>query len=417
MKSNVSCILQKTTNYNISKNNQFFEIQHVFINLHEKKNSKQKNIKISDTLESKTNNITEVETVTTSNSKNIQKTTQTIETSEQETTYQKKQKPKIIQKKYYKLIEEFNNVFNNTEKKNINNSFSVNINLMKKTPDKFFPISKNNLIKINNNKIKSITSISRKTRVSNYSVDSALRKYETLSASIKNKHSNNKNRKISKQLEMNEKNFVNLCKKNKFIDPCCKEANLYTLENNKIEIKNFECDEIAQRRPGHSKLKKNDTTRSKKKTKQNITQQNCNKKKYENLSSRSNIKINTKKNNNLKKFTERNESSNGPSPIPYNKRLVGSYLKDLKNKNNIGIKQINNINIFPKNKSFKKKKLLVKNTEYNPKIFGAKENFDYLSKKNQITLENNSKDYKKKKKNFINLMNFRFVETAKNVKN
>ena len=119
MKSNNSFVFQKTTNSNFVKNNQFFKIQHVLINLYEKKIPKDKNIKIFDTPEPKTNSDTAIETITNSNSKIILKTIQTTETTEQENTNQKRHKPKIRRKKYCKLIEKFANSFNDIEKKKL----------------------------------------------------------------------------------------------------------------------------------------------------------------------------------------------------------------------------------------------------------------------------------------------------------
>ena len=423
MKSNNSFVFQKTTNSNFVKNNQFFKIQHVLINLYEKKIPKDKNIKIFDTPEPKTNSDTAIETITNSNSKIILKTIQTTETTEQENTNQKRHKPKIRRKKYCKLIEKFANSFNDIEKKNLNNSFCGNAVLIEKKINKFISSKKNSLVKNNNkinNKIQNTINIPRKKWEYNYEVDSNLKKYRTLSASIKNKNLNNKNRKIPKQLEITNKiNYVNLFNQNKFFNPYFKEVNYYTSENSKIDMKNFEFDEIAQRRPGHNKLKINNynDAKSKKNTNPNTTKINFKKKKLEILNFCSDIEFNPRNSNNLKKFKERKKKLNDPSPIPSNKKIINIRIKDLKNKNNIGLKKLSTKNIFSKNKLIKRKKLFIKTTEYSPKILDGRETSYYLSNKKQITLGNSQKSHIQKSKNFITMPNFRFFEVGKIVKN
>ena len=420
MKSGISFVPSKTMDHvESSKNNQFFKIKYVLINLNEKKNSKQKTGKIN-ALESKTNLDKAAETITALNSKNILNTVQTIEFSEQGTINQKKHKPKIKQQKYCKLFDEFTNEFKDIEKKKLNNSYCINVDLMKKKEYKFRSMNKNNINR--NNNIKNITNIPKRTWLSNCIMNSAIRKYKTLSATIKNKHlNNNKIRKIPKHLEKKEIKLVNKNNKNKYFTPCCKKVCFYTSENNKNDTKNFECNEVAQRRPGHSKVKINNSNEAKVKkiTKKNITQVNFNKKKNEILDSFSNIKINPESSNNLKKFSERKEKLNTPCSIHSNKKIVNIYIKELKtkNKNKGQLKKINNINVLAENKSLKKKELFIKDIEYNHNILGGYEISEQLSKKKQITLENSSNNYKLKKKNFIKLMNCRFSEIEKNIKN
>lgn len=409
MKSNISFVPYTTINHlNSSRNNRLYKIHHVLINLYEKNSTKQNSGKILNAPEHKTNSETAAETFTTSNSKTKKK----IEISEH--VNKKKHKPKIKQKKYCKLIEEFAKTFNDIEKKNLNKSFLINVDLMKKNQKRFCSINKNNLNR-NNDRIKNPTSASRKTWVNNYSTESALRKYKNLSASIKNKFLNNKTREIPKQLEINKINFVNIYNKNKFFPSFCQELNLYTSENSKNDIQNFECEEIAQRRPGRNKDKINisNEVKIKKSVKQNITQINFNKKKYEVFNYCSNLKSS----NNIKKCNGRKKNLNDVSPMFSNRRTVNLCLQELKNKNNNELKKTNDKNVVAKNKSFKRKKLFIKNTEYNPKVSGGKAIFDNIIKKKQITLENNPKDCKRKKKDFISLMSYRFAENGKNAKN
>lgn len=397
MKLNISLIPRTIINPNSSShNNRFFKISYAIIkNLCNKKNSKQKTGKIPESSESRTNSNTAAETITFLNSKINIKSIKKIEILKQNNINKKRNKKKIKKIRNCKLIEEFANEFNNIISKNLNNSYSINIDLMKKKLENYFSINMKDL-KRNNDKFKNITNIPTRKWVENCGKNNNLRKYEALSASIKSKHLNDKIRKIPKLLKIpnvNIINFDNIYNKNKLFNSFYEEVKLCTSENKRNDPKNFECDEIAQRRPGHNKIKKNNSNKAKnKKSKEsNITQINLTNKKYESIKICPNNKLNPRMSINITKFRERKTNNNNNGLKTTNSRII------LVKKRSISIKNSKN------------------NTINNSKIRSGDEIF--FSRKSQMTFENKPNENKQRTKNIINIKTLKFEETGKNLKN
>ena len=422
MNSNNSLVPNATKSINNSKNDKVFKIRYALIkNLCDKKSSKQKIEKILESSEPKTNCNTAAETITTLNSKINIKTIKKNEISEKDIISQKRHKPKIRKKHNCKLIEEFINTFNDISKKCLNKSYNTHIDLMKKKQKKFFSMQKINNINGYNNKIKNITIISVKAWLSNCKKNNNLKRYQALSASVKNKYLKNKNREIPKQLKMISSNIINfesIFNKNKLFPAFYKEINFCTSEN-KNDIKNVECEEIAQRRPGQSKLKNDSPNKNKSKinSKQNITQITRNKKKNDFLETYINIKLNPKMTNNLTKFKGLKKKISNPSPLSNNQRAINKCIQELINKNNNGSKKINNANFVQKKLSFNIRNSLKTNTLNDSKKFDGDVILDYFNKKSQNNLKNKPNDRKPKSKILMNKQTYIFDNIKKNVNN
>ena len=145
MKLSISLTAYSNINQtNTSKNGEFFKIPYSLIKKYcDKKNSKQKIEKTIESPETKTNADTITETISTLNSKNYIKTSLQTEKTEQENISQKRHKPKNKTKKNCKLLEEFTDEYNDLNKKNLNNSYSFNIDIAKKKQRKYFSVDKN----------------------------------------------------------------------------------------------------------------------------------------------------------------------------------------------------------------------------------------------------------------------------------
>ena len=425
MKLSISLTAYSNINQtNTSKNGEFFKIPYSLIKKYcDKKNSKQKIEKTIESPETKTNADTITETISTLNSKNYIKTSLQTEKTEQENISQKRHKPKNKTKKNCKLLEEFTDEYNDLNKKNLNNSYSFNIDIAKKKQRKYFSVDKNYSSKNDEDRKKTENVISKKIWLENCNKNNKLKNYQALSSSIKNRYFNNKNRVLSTRIQKINTytiNFENKYNKNRFLTPFQKEINLNKSENSKkIEEENVECEELAQRHHGNNQknnygIKASNTTNNKKKPICMVM--NPTKRKNIFLNSSSNVKTNTRKNNNLTKIRGKKFTFNDFSFIHYNQNKINSYIKKSQVKNNI-FKKLNTTNSMIKKKTRNQNNESKTNIIYDSKKLNSTEVFGYFIKKCRPNLENRTNNYKRKVKNFEDLKKIIFGEIQKNVTN
>ena len=425
MKLSISLTAYSNINpMNTSKNGEFFKIPYTLIkNYCDKKNSKQKIEKTIESPETKTNADTITDTISTLNSKNYIKTSLQPYKREQENISQKRHKPKNKTKKTCKLLEEFTEEYNDLNNKKLNSSYNFNIDLTKKNQSKYFSVDKNYSSRNDEDRKNTEDYISKKIWLENCNKNNKLKNYQTLSSSIKNRYFNNKNRVISTQIpKINPYiiNFENKYNKNRFITPFQKEINLNKSENcQKIEEENIECEELAQRHHGKNQMnnyvaKASNNTNNKKKPICMVMNPTNRKNIF--LNSSSNVKTNSRKNNNLTKIRGKKLTLNDFSVINYNQSKINSYIKKSQIKNSI-FKKLNTTNSMVKKKTHNQNNESKTNIIYDSKKLNSTEVFGYFIKKCRPNLVNRTNNYKGKVKNFEDIKKIILGEIKKNVTN
>ena len=426
MKSNNSIIPYTSINFmNSSIGNRFIKIPYSFVkNFYGKKTSNQQNHKVLESPRNIINTDTIIETIPSFNSNNYKKTVIQTETTEQENISQKRHRPKNKSKKTCKLLDEFSNEFDLIRKNNLNYSYRINVDLLKKKQKKFFSFNKNNSSGCNNYR-KNLNKNHIKIWFHNSFKDNRFKRYQTLSRSIKKKYLNSKIRITSNKFKNNNKLKINLNNLDGLFTHCNKEINLYTTSENttKNGAKNFEYDDLAQKHHGNSQIKDNKYNISEilRKIKPHNTQTSlCKKNGLFNNSS--NLKTNPRMSNNLTKFIkERKQYLNNFFQIYKNQSKMHSYIQKPKNnKNNINkitLKKINTTNSFATKTSTNIKKYPKTNILCNSNKLDNTKIYGYFTNKSKKNSENRMDVYKQTTKNYINIKQIFLDKPKKNGQN